>query len=184
MVEQPAKSLEDLVKHVGRYPEQAFLFVRDGLAFAAERIHGRETEAHRHLQLYLAEKKMDWNDMITQYHAGQLPEPVVEAIEAAGGCERLNRHVSGAELCWGLRDYALKRWGMLARVVLESWNVKSTDDFGRIVFGFIDLDLMQKQDGDRIEDFEKVFLFDEAFRVPFPPVPGTARSGNDESPVG
>ena len=180
MVEQPAKSLEDLVEHVGRYPEQAFLFVREGLSYAAEKVHGLETDAHRHLQLYLAEKKMDWNDMIAQYHAGQLPEPVVEAIEAAGGCEKLNRHVSGAELCWGLRDYALKRWGMLARIVLESWNIESTDDFGRIVFGFIDLDLMQKQVGDKMEDFEKVFSFDEAFRVPFPHDPETASEDDDE----
>ena len=73
MVEQPAKSLEDLVEHVGRYPEQAFLFVREGLSYAAEKVHGLETEAHRHLQLYLAEKKMYWNDIIAQYHAGQLP---------------------------------------------------------------------------------------------------------------
>ena len=100
--------------------------------------------------------------------------------KAAGGCEKLNRHVGGAELCWGLRDYALNRWGMLARVVLESWNIQSTDDFGRIVFGFIDLDLMQKQAGDKIEDFQKIFSFDDAFRTPFPPVPGTAHDDDDE----
>ena len=69
---------------------------------------------------------------------------------------------------------------MLARVVLESWNIQSTDDFGRIVFGFIDLDLMQKQAGDKIEDFEKVFSFDEAFHVPFPQDPGTASEDDDE----
>lgn len=180
MVEQPAKSLQDLVEHVGRYPEQAFLFVREGLSYAAEKVHGVETEAHRHLQVYLAEKKIDWNDMIAQYHAGQLPDAVIEAIQAAGGCEKLNRHVGGTELCWGLRDYALKRWGLLARVVLESWNIQSTDDFGRIVFGFIDLDLMQKQVGDKIEDFEKIFSFDDAFRVPFPPILGIAHEEEDE----
>jgi hypothetical protein len=43
--------------------------------------------------------------------------------------------------------------------------------------------MMQKQDGDRIEDFDKVYKLDDAFRMPFPPAPGTARSGNDESPV-
>ena len=69
---------------------------------------------------------------------------------------------------------------MLARVVLESWNIQSTDDFGRIVFGFIDLDLMQKQVDDKIEDFEKIFPFEDAFRMPFPPVPGTAHEDDDE----
>ena len=59
-----------------------------------------------------------------------------------------DRHVGGRELCWALRDYALLRWGLLARVVLESWNIKSSSDFGRIVFGFIDFDMMRKQDDD------------------------------------
>ena len=52
---------------------------------------------------------------------------------------------------------------MLARVVLESWNIESTADFGRIVFGFIDLDLMRKQPEDRMEDFDGVYDFCEAF---------------------
>lgn len=181
MVDQSGKSLQDLVEHVGRYPEPAFLFVREGLSYAAERVHGTETEAHRHLHQYLALHHMDWNDMIARYHTGELPEPVVEAIEAAGGCEKLNRHVCGSELCWGLRDYALRRWGMLAQVVLESWSIKSTNDFGRIVFGFIDLDLMQKQADDKIEDFDSIYRFEDAFRVPFPPASGTAGSDDDES---
>ena len=52
---------------------------------------------------------------------------------------------------------------MLARVVLESWNIKSTADFGSIVFGFIDLDMMRKQPEDRVEDFDEVYDFREAF---------------------
>lgn len=166
MVEHQGRTLRDLVKHVGRYPEEAYHFVREGLAFAAERAHGEETEAHRLLQHYLVVHQLDWNDLIAQYHAGQLPEGVVEAIQSAGGCEKLNRHVSGRELCWGLRDYAILRWGMMARSVLESWNVRSTTDFGKVVFGFIEFDMMQKQESDRIEDFENVFDFQEAFDQP------------------
>jgi uncharacterized repeat protein (TIGR04138 family) len=152
---------------VGRYPEQAFLFVREGLGVAAEKIHGPETEAHEALQQYLMAQGLDWTDLVAQYHAGQLPEPLIEAIDAAGGCEKLNRHVSGRELCWALRDNALKRWGIMARVVLESWSVRSTVDFGRIVFGFIEFDMMRKQDGDSIEDFNEVYNFAEAFDEPF-----------------
>ena len=181
MVDQSGKSLQDLVEHVGRYPEPAFLFVREGLSYAAERVHGLETEAHRHLHQYLALHHLDWNDMIARYHTGELPEPVVEAIDAAGGCEKLNRHVGGQDLCWGLRDYALNRWGMLAQVVLQSWNIKSTIDFGRIVFGFIDLDLMQKQADDKIEDFDGVYGFDTAFQATFPPAPETTDPADDES---
>lgn len=167
MHDEPGKTLKDLVAHVGPYPEEAFVFVREGLSYAADRIHGPETEAHRALQQYLAQHKLDWNDVIAQYHTGELPEPVVSAIDAAGGCEKLNRHVSGRELCWALRDYALMRWGILARVVLETWSIRNTRDFGRIVFGFIDLDIMRKQDGDSLEDFNDVYSFPEAFEEPF-----------------
>jgi uncharacterized repeat protein (TIGR04138 family) len=52
-------------------------------------------------------------------------------------------------------------------VVLESWGVRSTIDFGRIVFGFIELDMMRKQDEDCLEDFEDVYDFAEAFDEPF-----------------
>lgn len=167
MVSQRRRTLEDLVRHLGRYPEDAFLFVREGLSFAADRVHGPETEAHRALTHFLAENDLDWNDLVAQYHAGQLPEPVIQIIEAAGGCEKLDRHVSGRELCWALRDYALHRWGLLARVVLESWRITSSADFGRIVFGFIDFDMMRKQNEDHVEDFVDVYAFDEAFDEPF-----------------
>jgi len=163
MVEQPSKTLNDLVRHVGKYPEQAYHFVREGLSYAADQIHGPETEAHRHLHHFLLKRELDWNDLVAMYHAGELPEPVIAAIDAAGGCEKLNRHVSGRELCWALRDYALHRWGMMARVVLESWNVRQTSDLGNIVFGFIDFDMMRKQPEDRLENFEDVFSFDDVF---------------------
>ncbi len=167
MVDQPSTTLQDLVRHVGKYPEEAFLFAREGLGFAADQIHGPENDAHRALQQYLLQNDLDWNDLVAAYHTDELPEPVLAAIEAAGGCENLNRHVSGRELCWGLRDYALKRWGILARVVLETWNITRTVDFGRIVFGFIDFDMMRRQDDDSLEDFKEVYDFTEAFDEPF-----------------
>lgn len=74
-----------------------------------------------------------------------------------------SRHVTGQQLCLGLRDYALRRYGMLARSVLAKWNVQRTEDFGRIVFAMVDADKMRKNDGDSLADFENVFDFDEAF---------------------
>lgn len=167
MVDQPTKTLRDLVEHLGRYPEDAFLFVRDGLSYTAERLHGPETEIHRKLQQYLSSHDMDWSDLAEQYDAGTLPKALTKAIEAAGGCDKINRHVSGRDLCWGLRDFALERWGLLARTVLESWRVKGTHDFGEIVFGFIDFDLMRKQPEDDVDDFKEVYSFVEAFDEPF-----------------
>lgn len=74
-----------------------------------------------------------------------------------------SRHVSGPQLCEGLREYALGQWGLLARTVLRQWNVTSTADFGRIVFALIEAGQMQKTDDDSLEDFRNVFDFRKAF---------------------
>jgi uncharacterized repeat protein (TIGR04138 family) len=158
-----ANKLQELVDHLGCYPPDAFLFIREGLAFAVEKAHGPETKAHRAIYEYMSESGMDCYELAALYRAGRLTKEVTSAIHAAGGVEKLNRHVSGRQLCWGLREYALKRWGMLARSVLGAWNITTTLDFGRIVFGFIDLSLMQKQPQDTMEDFHAVYDFEEAF---------------------
>lgn len=74
-----------------------------------------------------------------------------------------NRHVSGQQLCEGLREFALKEWGLLARTVLRRWNITTTYDFGRIVFALVDHGHMSKTDDDDIEDFRNVFDFKSAF---------------------
>lgn len=76
-----------------------------------------------------------------------------------------SRHISGQQLCMGLRRYAIERYGLMARSVLTRWNITSTDDFGRIVFAMIDAGLMRKTDEDSLDDFQGVFDFHEAFRA-------------------
>jgi uncharacterized repeat protein (TIGR04138 family) len=73
------------------------------------------------------------------------------------------RNVSGQQLCLGLRDYAVKQYGMLARTVLDRWGIQRTDDFGRIVFAMVDIGLMSKTEEDRMDDFRGVYDFEEAF---------------------
>ena len=172
MVDQKPKTVQELAHQVGRFPEEAFEFVRKGLSYAADRVHGPETAAHQHLQAYLSHSGQDWDDLVAQYHAGDLPEAMMSVIEEAGGVDNLNRHVGGRELCWGLRDYALHRWGMLARTVLTNWGIRRTEDFGRIVFGFIEADMMLKEPGDELTDFEDVFSFDDAFNDAYAPLKG------------
>ena len=72
-------------------------------------------------------------------------------------------HVSGQQLCNSLRDEGRERWGMLARTVLNRWNIHETLDFGRMVYLLVENDLMQKTDEDSVEDFRDVYSFDEAF---------------------
>ena len=73
------------------------------------------------------------------------------------------RHVSGQQLCLGLREYALERFGPLAPSVLRHWNVHRTEDFGRIVYLLIEAEQLAKSTEDSIDDFHSVFDFQEAF---------------------
>ncbi len=73
------------------------------------------------------------------------------------------RHVNGGQLCAGLRDFAILRYGLLARTVLNSWNIHTTEDFGRIVFSLIDLGMLRRNDDDCVEDFIDVYGFNETF---------------------
>ncbi|MCM8797665.1 MAG: hypothetical protein NC923_07340 [Candidatus Omnitrophica bacterium] len=78
---------------------------------------------------------------------------------------RLKRkgHVKGVELTEGLRDFAVKKYGPMARTVLAHWGITNTRDFGNIVFNMIDKQLLSKTDDDSIEDFNDVYDFDKAF---------------------
>ena len=77
----------------------------------------------------------------------------------------MSRHVSGQDLCEGLREFALHRWGLMAGPVLERWNVRRTLDFGKIVFALVDKGLMQKTDEDQLDDFRDVYDFKNAFEA-------------------
>lgn len=118
--EPPEVDLAQLHAAAGNYPKEAFLFVQQGLALTAMRVHG----------------------------APGAP---------AGG------HVSGQQLCLGLADVAIERFGLLAQPVLARWNIHRTEDFGKIVFGLIECGQMSKTPQDSPEDFRSVYEFDEAF---------------------
>lgn len=146
-----------------RYPPEAFEVVSEGLSYAIQNIHGADTPAHQFLARFMAKENLDWADLAAMYETGRLPGPLATAVEDIGGADKLNRHISGRELCWGLREFALKRWGLLTRTVLARWNIHESIDFGRIVFETIERGHMQKQPGDSLRDFEDVYDFSEAF---------------------
>lgn len=72
-------------------------------------------------------------------------------------------HVTGRELLLGLRDLARERFGLMARTVLTQWGVKTTSDFGEMVFNLVEEQIMSKQDSDTREDFQNVYDFEETF---------------------
>jgi len=121
----------------------AFDFIRDGLAHSVEKLSS--------------------------------VEPVVPESEAviaaaprgagAGAGNRVGRHITGQQLCGGLRDMARDRYGMLALTVLNRWGIRSTEDFGVMVYALIDRGEMRSSHEDRYEDFVDQYDFAEAFNA-------------------
>lgn len=95
-----------------------------------------------------------------------------EHLEEIGGADAsseagVSRHLTGQQLCEACRLYATEQYGYLAKVVLESWGLRSTSDFGELVYNLIRIEQMRKSDTDRREDFDDVYDFDEAFEPTF-----------------
>jgi len=76
-------------------------------------------------------------------------------------------HVTGQTLCEGLRKLAIEKWGRLAMLVLNNWNIKTTHDFGEIVYLLIKHKWMSAQPTDTIEDFDNVYDFKTVFENQF-----------------
>lgn len=91
---------------------------------------------------------------------------VAESVPG-GDAQQPERHLTGQQLCEASRQYALDQYGLLAKTVLESWGIKTTDDFGEIVYNLIEVDLMKKSDHDRREDFDGVFDFEAGLKGSF-----------------
>jgi uncharacterized repeat protein (TIGR04138 family) len=92
---------------------------------------------------------------------------VLASIEYLQSRLEVRRHVSGAELSWACRDFAVRQFGLLASEVLGYWGVRRTEDFGRIVFMLVRAGLLSTLPTDREEDFTAVYEFASAFGEPY-----------------
>ena len=77
------------------------------------------------------------------------------------------RHVTGQELCEGARQLALENYGLMALTVLKLWGLRSTSDFGEVVYNLIASGDLEKTPSDSRTDFDEVYDFDVAFRRDF-----------------
>jgi len=93
---------------------------------------------------------------------------VLAALEYSQLRRPARGHIGGGELAWACRDLARDQFGLTAATVLSHWGVHSTRDLGRIVYQLIDAGLLISQPQDRIEDFDGVFEFTEAFEREYP----------------
>ena len=76
-------------------------------------------------------------------------------------------HVNGQTLCIGLKELAIEKWGRLAMLVLNTWDVKTTRDLGEMVYLMIKCKWMSAQPTDSIDDFDDVYDFKTVFKDQF-----------------
>ena len=93
---------------------------------------------------------------------------VLAALESWQRRMGLRGHIAGGDLAVACRDFALEQFGLVARTVLSHWGIESTADIGRVVYVLIDVGLLTRQPSDRIEDFDGVFDFRQAFEGDYP----------------
>jgi uncharacterized repeat protein (TIGR04138 family) len=93
---------------------------------------------------------------------------VLAALEYCQQRMEERRHITGRELALACRDLALERFGVMARLVLDHWGVRSSADIGDVVFTLVDLGLLMSQPTDTRDEFIEVFAFDQAFEREYP----------------
>ncbi len=93
---------------------------------------------------------------------GHTQKKLGRAPREPGGEPAPHHHVTGPELLEGVRELALRQFGLMARTVFHMWGIHRTDDIGEIVFNLVESKLMSKTDDDSREDFRGVFDLDEA----------------------
>ena len=118
------------------------LAFRDGIM---DRIRVRENRFHEHAYLF-----------------------VLSALEFCQQRRSERRHISGSELAHACRELALERYGVMAKLVLEHWGLRSTADIGDVVFTLVDLQLLISQPNDSRDDFLDLFDFETAFERDYP----------------
>jgi uncharacterized repeat protein (TIGR04138 family) len=99
------------------------------------------------------------------------PQMIAFVYEALGKITSRKKgkpsHVTGPEFCEGLRQLALEKWGRMAKLTLNTGGVRTTMDFGRIVYLLIEHKWLRAQPTDSIEDFNGVYDFQTVFKDDF-----------------
>lgn len=88
---------------------------------------------------------------------------LLEALAEAR--QRLARagHVTGAELLEGIQRLGAERYGPLAALVFRAWGIRSSRDFGNLVYELIERGVLFQQPQDSLEDFMSGETYAEIF---------------------
>ena len=152
--------LVELLEQDPRYSLRAYQFARDALdkgqkvlGYGDSQPSEDDPPANPFLAALSEEGMSELDDM----------DDDLSELDELAGEQRVERHVTGQQLCEAIRLHALEQYGYMAKVVLNRWGVTSTSDFGEIVYNLIRLGWMKKSDSDRREDFDNCYDFSEAF---------------------
>ena len=80
---------------------------------------------------------------------------------------KASRHVTGQQLCEGACAMALAHYGLMAKVVLTQWGIRTTSDLGEIVYNLIASGELEKTPSDSRSDFDGVFDLQRALTRDF-----------------
>lgn len=154
----PRDLLIKLIEHDKRYKLEAYAFIFEALQFAQENLKMGSEITPDDIEGSTANPSVK-----TKGSKGSIPKSKKSKDRIAGEDVAPERHLTGQELCEAIRVYASEQYGYLAKCVLNSWGLKSTSDFGEIVFNLIEIQHMRKTKHDRREHFDNVYDFEEAF---------------------
>ena len=75
-------------------------------------------------------------------------------------------NITAGQLCLRCVEFSCSVFGRMSRAVFSSWNIKTTNDIGNIVFHLIEAGVVGAAEGDRIEDFDNLFDMNSALDKP------------------
>lgn len=156
-MKSPLQAMRDLLNEDTRYKIEAYQFIREALQFAHENIDESELgEEH-------------FPDSSTEFDPTDFDPASFETSDFGedDASQTTSHHITGQQLSESCRLYAIEQYGYLARIVLGSWGIHCTGDFGELVYNLIRIEQMRKSESDRREDFDDVFEFENAFDPKF-----------------
>lgn len=178
---EEAIALARVLRKDPRYAPDAYFFVREALGYAADSLELRQCNCRGNSggesSAELTSGKLNSADELAALgDCGHSPQGLAQFAHESSANRDGNRegvdgedavraqcHVTGQQLCEGIRQYALAQFGLMSKVVLNSWGVYSTSDFGEIVYNLIKVGVLKKSPRDRRAHFDAVYDFDEAF---------------------
>jgi uncharacterized repeat protein (TIGR04138 family) len=89
---------------------------------------------------------------------------VLDALSFTQKKFRRPKHVTGKELLEGIKILLMDEFGPMTMLVLEHWGIKSTEDFGNIVFNLVNRRVLSKTEEDNLESFRDVYDFEKVFK--------------------